>query len=402
MKLKNLLFATMVACAFTACSNENDPIDNVTPPAPEAADATIDFATTTKALGTKALRTDGNATATDDKVYSLTAVIFNELGTEMVGYKRVEGNEGAVLTNLEVTGIKTKAVKIKALLIANLPEETLQGLSNVTAYTAKIQAYGTGVAFDASTPMIMSSGVLTSTAALSSEGRNKLGYGTVAGSDVAVNVGITDNAAVMLYRTAARVELVSVATTDLVASNISSIQVTKVFMSNVMSDSKIASEDVNGTVYGTGGLVRGDDDGMLGDLLVDGAAKTDAKVTSLTKEYQNGFDSADKSIFYILSYDAQKAATSAGTKALTLLCIKAKVTYTNGAVAADRYYTVKVGDAGTLNAGAAIARNTVYQIVATLKGNGSDNPYTPEASASLDAKVVVADWSVVSSAPEIE
>ncbi len=28
MKLRNLLFGTMIACAFVACSNDDDPIDN--------------------------------------------------------------------------------------------------------------------------------------------------------------------------------------------------------------------------------------------------------------------------------------------------------------------------------------------------------------------------------------
>lgn len=31
MKLRNLLFGTMIACAFAACSNEDDPIPSVDP-----------------------------------------------------------------------------------------------------------------------------------------------------------------------------------------------------------------------------------------------------------------------------------------------------------------------------------------------------------------------------------
>ena len=44
MKLRNLLFGTMIACVFAACSNEDDPIPSVDPtPTPEAgtADLTI-------------------------------------------------------------------------------------------------------------------------------------------------------------------------------------------------------------------------------------------------------------------------------------------------------------------------------------------------------------------------
>ena len=31
MKLRNLLFGTMIACVFAACSNEDDPIPSVDP-----------------------------------------------------------------------------------------------------------------------------------------------------------------------------------------------------------------------------------------------------------------------------------------------------------------------------------------------------------------------------------
>ena len=31
MKLRNLLFGTMIACAFVACSNDDDPTPNPTP-----------------------------------------------------------------------------------------------------------------------------------------------------------------------------------------------------------------------------------------------------------------------------------------------------------------------------------------------------------------------------------
>ena len=57
MKLRNLLFGTMIACAFAACSNEDDPIPNVDPtPTPETgtADLTIVVKNLTKSTQTKA------------------------------------------------------------------------------------------------------------------------------------------------------------------------------------------------------------------------------------------------------------------------------------------------------------------------------------------------------------
>ena len=47
MKLRNLLFGTMIACAFAACSNEDDPIPNVDP-TPEAGTATASLTVSVK------------------------------------------------------------------------------------------------------------------------------------------------------------------------------------------------------------------------------------------------------------------------------------------------------------------------------------------------------------------
>ena len=42
IELRNLLFGTMIACAFAACSNEDDPIPNVDPtPTPETGTAIL-------------------------------------------------------------------------------------------------------------------------------------------------------------------------------------------------------------------------------------------------------------------------------------------------------------------------------------------------------------------------
>ena len=83
MKLRNLLFGTMIACVFAACSNEDDPIPSVDPtPTPEAgtADLTIVVKNLTKSTQTKAGE-DENAKEGEAKIYNLFVALYNEDGT---------------------------------------------------------------------------------------------------------------------------------------------------------------------------------------------------------------------------------------------------------------------------------------------------------------------------------
>ena len=57
MKLRNLLYATMVACAFASCSNDDDPIDNGGGNETPNAEAVLEVKVATPAL-TKADVTD--------------------------------------------------------------------------------------------------------------------------------------------------------------------------------------------------------------------------------------------------------------------------------------------------------------------------------------------------------
>ena len=72
----------MIACAFAACSNEDDPIPSVDPtPTPEAgtADLTIVVKNLTKSTQTKAGE-DENAKEGEAKIYNLFVALYN--GTE--------------------------------------------------------------------------------------------------------------------------------------------------------------------------------------------------------------------------------------------------------------------------------------------------------------------------------
>ena len=68
MKLQNLIYATMVACAFSACSNDDDP--NIPDPALEL-DAT--FTTAFSAVGNSGSSLKSTTKASDDDAFGNVA-----------------------------------------------------------------------------------------------------------------------------------------------------------------------------------------------------------------------------------------------------------------------------------------------------------------------------------------
>ena len=85
----------MIACAFAACSNEDDPIPSVDPtPTPEAgtADLTIVVKNLTKSTQTKAGE-DENAKEGEAKIYNLFVALYNEDGTLFSKFEDVRYGE---------------------------------------------------------------------------------------------------------------------------------------------------------------------------------------------------------------------------------------------------------------------------------------------------------------------
>lgn len=89
MKLRNLLFATMFACAFASCSSDDDPTIDPTPA--EAADAYLNITATAKGELTKA--SDKNALEGEADVKTLAVIVFKD--ENRIGYQFAElGKEG--------------------------------------------------------------------------------------------------------------------------------------------------------------------------------------------------------------------------------------------------------------------------------------------------------------------
>ena len=134
MKLRNLLFGTMIACAFAACSNEDDPIPNVDPtPTPETgtADLTIVVKNLAKNTQTKAAD-DSNAKEGETAIHNLFVALYNEDGTFLqVSDITANKDEEQTSSNNEIQfkGLKAGA-SYRALAFANVPKEALTATAN--------------------------------------------------------------------------------------------------------------------------------------------------------------------------------------------------------------------------------------------------------------------------------
>ena len=83
MKLRNLLFGTMIACAFAACSNEDDPIVGPDQPQTGENNATLTISVKNAARSlTKAAA--GTQTENEAKITDLTVALYDATTGELV------------------------------------------------------------------------------------------------------------------------------------------------------------------------------------------------------------------------------------------------------------------------------------------------------------------------------
>lgn len=412
MKLRNLLFATMFACAFASCSSDDDPTIDPTPA--EAADAYLDIAVNTKTVGTKAaVDNQGDyAREGESTINNLTIAVFNADNDALIGYQRVDEKgftkegEGTSATYKFNSPVKTKAVKVKVYVLANVPKNNaIATAKNLSEYEAAVSL----LSDQSINSLTMSTALLESNEALKDakvapEGNpNKMGEGNVENAVA----GCTGD--ILLQRVAARVQMGKVFSSKYTKKE--KLVITGVYMFNVRSDAKLLG---TGTLdYKTGTQLFQASAPFEGDLKVKDENLTENN-TSLSVKYEKGItidantDSENKqtltdAVFYTMP-NALLSKDTKGNKAYTLISVKGTYTSPEGVtMTGDRWYTVLVGKEGAGNDGDVVVRNTVYDIqTLDITGSGSDNPYTPQAAAYLNAQVKVAPWSYVVQTPSVD
>ncbi len=251
MKLRNLLFGTMIACAFAACSNEDDPIPNVDPtPTPEAgtADLTIVVKNLTKSTQTKA-NGDENAKEGEATIYNLFVALYNEDGTFLqVSDLAVNKDEESTDSNNEIKfeGLKAGA-SYRALAFANVPMEALTATANSFELTSDYYV----LSGEGANGLPMSSGI--SPVFTLAEGENYYGYSNTTGGN-----SIESGKPLGLIRNVARAEL-SALSLDMTQVKVNNIQKYKsgtikfvpkdVFVLHGRKKANVADQSISNTAW---------------------------------------------------------------------------------------------------------------------------------------------------------
>lgn len=431
MKLRNLMYATMIACAFASCSN-----DDVIPAPEQGAEGTfLDILIKDPVL------TKANPDESDIK--TLTAVVFDASG-------KIE----AIETANQGKGTNSRKVALtpgekSVIMIANytLPQTVKVG----DTYAALEALTNTRIEEVDEKGFSMSSKVYKNIT-IETNKTTYLGYANEDGSGNSI-YETEDPEGVKLYRNVAKVVLKSVTLTnekgDFKNMSNPNLKIEDVFILNAKATTKLVASDADKFKHWAptqsdvatllGGVAKDDswnntDKFLLGsewDVCAD--LKTNVKATTIGFKGDEIFESTDAfkdAPFYVYENGSEEFETGA---AKTLLVIKGAVIYdsfvngeTTRVEVPNRYYTIAVGRTGfedgfvspdknfpyanrsalgingaSANKAYDVLRNLQYEVSLTIKGLGYDQPGGGDPEQFLDVNVQVVPFGTVSQDVEI-
>lgn len=442
MKLRNLLFGTMIACAFVACSNDDDPIDN--------GGGNTDGKTLLQ-VKPNAITTKATAAGQDFWVYVIDAegdIVGEGKANEQfeLTNSRAEGNvEIIVLKNMPKSmGTPSKKTDLfKSIDFSTAEETDLTNSQNTAVYKVSIMR-----------------GVI-----------NKLGYNNV--PEAGVNYLDNSGEAIPAFRNVAMINLGAI----IIEKNVidgeqlkytnPQLKIKEAFILNARNSSYMASQTVltrwATTENANGVYCNGVDFDTYNEWQTEAGDKAYIEKISSDnyKTYVN--DDWDKSNTCYKGYrrglynlvnrqlvnpviDLSDVPNSdkwiptgsatfwtyenTNTENPTLLVVKGDFSYDKAAgtkddpdavetvTMTDRYYTIKVGENITFGSGfntsdfgvttasdiRGIRRNIAYQVELTVKGPGSKNPLFPgeDEKTYMNANVVLVGYGNVEQKPSID
>lgn len=417
MKLQNLIYATMVACAFSACSNDDDP--NIPDPALELdATLTAQFITVGDAGSSlKSTKAEGDD-ALFNTIGKVGIAVFNNgamggamaVGT-LIDYG-VKDNENNITST-----ISAKSGDVSVLVIANPVEGMFNGENTLESFLGKINSEAIN-----SDALLMSSKVYNVTL---KKGKNVMASSTDGFVDTS-NDELVGRENVKLYRNVARVEVPTIKVyprEGFGRAEGATFTLKAIFVANVRTSVRVGGlEKGNGlfnaslkwcSVVNQDGVLSGNTEPGGGspyykDLSsVDGISYTgpDAAEKDLTE------DNAVQIFVNDNASSAQISATNEDNKA-TLLVIKGDYEYTTATgenvKSENAYWTVPINNVSITSGDKdfpqhfGVLRNVKYVITPTITGPGSGIITPEETGATLTAKIEVANWGEVVLTPDID
>lgn len=415
MKLQNLIYATMVACAFSACSNDDDP--NIPDPAQEL-DAT--FTTAFSAVGNSGSPLKSITKASNDDAFGtvkkIGLAVFNDgaMGGAMTSgtlLSYVEKDNQADTTAC----VAAKSGDVKVLVITNPTADMFKNITTLEGFLDKIssEAINTG-------ELLMSSKVYKLTLKV---GRNVMVNG-LAGSvfkDNTTSAQVLREENMKVYRNVARVEVPSITVNPREGfgkGKGATFTLSKVFVANVRSGVRVGGQDgvtglfdantawcsvVDVTSLLKAGSATETDNAYsksIGKTITYTAADTDGKSESINGAQFFVYDNASAEV---IATPKEKA---------TLLVLKGTYSYVTEAgtsVTTDQaYWTVAINNSlentasKDFPAHCGVLRNVKYVLNVTITGPGSGTIDPESNAATLTSKIEVVNWGEVVLDPSID
>lgn len=404
MKLQNLLYATMVACAFSACSNDDDP--NIPDPALEM-DATLTVAFNSAGNNGSSFRSVTKGADDNDNLYNaiekIGIAVFNAgaMGDKipdggLISYSERVKQE----VDIDTTAcISAKSGKVKILVVANPGENLFDGKNNYDGFLAAIS--------DAS----INSGSLLMSSAVS-ELNLEQGRNTIAKEPenvFAITGNVVDKKNVKVYRNVARIEVPKIKLDPKEGfgkGHTATFTLESVYVSKVRSSVKVFGDatDWCPVVNDKATLISGN------DIVTDETNQYPSYIKTFTGtevEYGNGKSGSlelNENRPILFAYDNSSTAGVINNENATRLVIRGTYEYTTDGGATSKsehaYWTtvlnndeLRGGDDFAKHCG--ILRNVKYVLNVTITGPGSSEETTESNAASLTANLEVVPWGLI-------
>lgn len=435
MKLKNLLFATMFACAFASCSSDDDNSNPVVTPDgdgvaeimvnPDLLRGNIESKASTKAV-------------VDPSVYEKYIVyVFNRSSGKNLGH----GQPGTAFTVTDNPG------QVDVMVVGNVGS-ILDGTENKAAVFEKTKNFDNNEESGVSSTETTSQSSHLYTFNLQSGKTNKIGYQS---SDVNSDAGevLLTPEKIQLYRHVAKIALnritVEAKTLDIdgnpvIYSN-PKLKVKSAFILNAQYSTKLAAAGRWGSVFNDNGTtVMGSVDLAQFNKWITGAKELadnstelpyipvdEVKVAENYKQhtnYESSFSGVEITTVAPKVFSTDNDFYVYESKVIsnpTLLVVEGDFSYDNIAgtdpqrITENGYYTVQLGvgdltasldtdlfpNAPTKNMG--VRRNIQYNVNMTVRAPGSQNPLIPNTKVgALDTQIELVDYGQVSSESTFE
>lgn len=416
MKLQNLLYATMVACAFSACSNDDDP--NIPDPAVKM-DAT--FTTAFIPVGNSGSPLKSTTKAPDDAygtVNKIGLAVFDNgaMGNAMAPGTLLSYVEKA--NDVDTTAcVAAKSGAVKVLVIANPTANMFDKINTLDGFLDKISKEEIDT-----NNLLMSSKVYDLKLNV---GRNVM-VGTLSGSVFASNTTadqVIKEENIKVYRNVARVEVPSITVNPREGfgkGKGATFTLSKVFVANVRPSVRVAGKN------GVTGLFSAETAwssvvNSEATLVKGGATESDAKYSKAiptTIEYTASDIATGKKETIegaqLFVYDnASNAVIASPEENATLLVLKGTYSYITDAgttsTSDQAYWTVAINNSTPVGGGdkdfpahCGVLRNVKYVMNVTITGPGSGTIDPNSNAASLTSKIEVVSWGEVVLDPSID